>query len=186
MPRLLSRLVPGVTALLLASCASYAPPPSAFSSLPQQYSVSGKVAVNAAGKGYSARFSWRHQQAEDAIDISNPLGQIVARLEIRPDGAVFTDADGHQYLAADVEALSERELGWRLPASGLRYWLLGLADPASSARWENSSEARVLWQQGWRIQYPADARGTPSKLSLKHADLEVRIALHDWQIPPAP
>ncbi|WP_374538781.1 lipoprotein insertase outer membrane protein LolB [Chitinimonas taiwanensis] len=166
----------------LASCATYQPAPAALSSLPEQYSVSGRVAVNAAGKGYNARFSWSHDQRDDRVDISNPLGQIVARLEMRPDGAVFHDKDGKAHAAEDVETLSERELGWRLPADGLRYWLLGLADPARPARWEAEADARVLWQDGWRIQYPPASAGAPDKLFLRRADLEVRIALYDWQL----
>ncbi|MGQ5524563.1 lipoprotein insertase outer membrane protein LolB [Chitinimonas sp. PSY-7] len=170
------------TLLLVAGCASYKPAPAAPSALPNQYSVSGKVAVNAAGKGYNARFSWSHHNQQDRVDISNPLGQVVARLEMMPDGARFFDTDGRLHLADDIESLSERELGWRLPAAGLRYWLLGLADPERAASWQEEDGARVLLQDGWRIQYPAASVGAPDKLSLKRNDLEVRIALYDWQL----
>ncbi|WP_158228895.1 lipoprotein insertase outer membrane protein LolB [Chitinimonas sp. BJB300] len=180
------RTIAAIAALfLMSACASYKPAPAAPSSLPSQYSVSGRVAVNAAGKGYNARFNWAHQDQQDRVDISNPLGQVVARLEMAPEGARFFDTDGQLHVADDIESLSERELGWRLPAAGLRYWLLGLADPTHAASWQEEGGARILLQDGWRIQYPVVTNaGAPDKLSLKRNDLEVRIALYDWQLAP--
>ncbi|GAB3259383.1 outer membrane lipoprotein LolB [Chitinimonas naiadis] len=169
--------------LLLAACATQQPAPGAPAQLPDQYSVSGRVAVNAAGKGYNARFNWAHQDRLDTVDVSNPLGQVVARLELAPDGARFFDSDGKRKEADDIEALSEQELGWRLPAAGLRYWLLGLADPQRPAHWRNEADARILEQDNWQIRYPLDlGKLAPNRLTLSRPDLEVRIALYDWQL----
>lgn len=174
--------------LLLAACATQRPAPGALSQLPEQYSVAGRVAVNAAGKGYNARFSWTHLPALDTVDVSNPLGQVVARLELAPDGARFFDSDGKRKDAGDVESLSEKALGWRLPAEGLRYWLLGLPDPRRPSQWRQEANARVLEQDDWQIRYPVDAsradasHTAPSLLTLSRPDLEVRIALYDWQL----
>ncbi|QDQ26437.1 outer membrane lipoprotein LolB [Chitinimonas arctica] len=169
--------------LLLASCATQRPAPAALSQLPAQYHVSGRVAVNAAGKGYNARFSWSHASTLDTVDISNPLGQVLARLELDGDDARFFDGSGKLRAADDIEALSERELGWRLPASGLRFWLLGLADPGRPAIWTKLSDANQLEQDGWTIRYPLETAGTaPTRLTLSRPDLEVRIALYDWQL----
>ncbi|HEY9101343.1 lipoprotein insertase outer membrane protein LolB [Chitinimonas sp.] len=183
------RIAPALVAgLLLAACATQRPAPGALSHLPEQYSVAGRVAVNAAGKGYNARFSWTHQAALDTVDVSNPLGQVVARLELAPDGARFFDSDGKRKEAGDVEALSEKELGWRLPAEGLRYWLLGLADPRRPSQWRQETGAQVLEQDDWQIRYPIKAgqaetgRTAPNALTLIRPDLEVRIALYDWEL----
>ena len=177
------RIVAAAAAICaIAGCASYKPAPAAPTALPNKYSVNGKVAVNAAGKGYNARFSWAHHNLQDSVDISNPLGQVIARLEMGPEGARFLDSDGQIHLAEDVESLSKNKLGWRLPAAGLRYWLLGLPDPSHAASWQEESGERVLYQDGWRIQYPPATVGAPNKLSLKSNELEVRIVLYDWQL----
>ncbi|WP_269531285.1 lipoprotein insertase outer membrane protein LolB [Chitinimonas sp. BJYL2] len=170
-------------ALLLAGCASPPPPPAAITQLPDRYAVSGKVGVNAAGKGYSARFRWEHTPDQDTVEISNPLGQIQARLTLSGSEIRFYDGNGQLRTEGDIETVSERELGWRLPASHLRYWLLGMATPEIGATWHQDAEARVLTQAGWQVRYPAWVAGTtPQRIHLGQTDLDVRIALYDWNL----
>jgi outer membrane lipoprotein LolB len=171
--------------LLLMACATPHLAPAAFLSLPDLYTVSGRVAVNAAGKGYNVRFGWTHEGVNDRVDISNPLGQTVARIELQPDGARYFDADGKLHDADDIETLSERQLGWRLPAVGLRYWLLGMSDPTRPSTWTDTSDTRQLDQDGWHIEFPLPMAEAPSKLVLTRPNLKVSIALYDWQLPHA-
>jgi outer membrane lipoprotein LolB len=182
------RLISVAAAALLAACATVpVTAPLAQLSLPDQYGVSGRVAVRASGKGYpAARFDWQHQSGFDRVDISNPLGQIVARLELSATAARYIDSRGEAHEADDIETLTERELGWRLPADGLRFWLLGLAEPDHPAQWANDSEGRTLNQDGWQIRYAAEPSRTPTALTLVRPDLEIRIVLSDWQLTPKP
>jgi outer membrane lipoprotein LolB len=102
---------------------------------------------------------------------------------MQADSARYYDADGKVHDAGDVETLSERQFGWRLPAAGLRYWLLGLADPARAASWTSEPDARQLAQDGWLIRFPLPFDGAPSRLELSRPDLKVTIALYEWQLP---
>lgn len=181
--RRLRLLLAASAALWLAACASFdRPAPPTPTNLPERYAVSGRIAVKAQGKGYSANFGWRHDGRRDTVDVKNPLGQVLARLELDADGARWTDADGLVRDASDIEILTERELGWRLPAHGLRFWLLGLADPARPAVWGEDNGNRLLEQDGWRIVFPPATAAAPNRLTLARPDLEVRIALYDWQL----
>lgn len=166
----------------LAGCA--VAPPASLHALPEHYAVDGRVSVHKAGQpAFPTNFSWAHAGSDDRIDVANSFGQIQARLEMGPERAAYYDANGKEYLASDIEVLSERELGWRLPARGLRFWLLGLADPATPARWEETPEGRVLYQDGWQINFSGLAKGqTPNRMVLSRPGLEVRIALYNWQL----
>lgn len=168
--------------LFLAACATQGPAPGAVQQLPDNYAVNGRVAVKANQRGYSANFLWRHSLQRDAVDVSNPLGQVLARLELDADGARFFDADGKQEMADDAESLAEARLGWRLPVLGMRYWLLGLADPQRPSAWTAGESGRILQQDGWLISYPEHGASAPQRLTLSRPDLEVRIALYGWQI----
>lgn len=168
---------------LLSACASQGPVPGTVSILPDTYSVTGRVAVNADGRGYSASFTWQHHHESDRVDVSNPLGQILARLELAPGVARLVDADGVLQESDDIEGLAESRLGWRLPVRGMRYWLLGLADPTRfSAASQDEAQRRVLQQDGWQITYTADDGKAPTRMVLQRPDLEVRVALYEWQL----
>jgi outer membrane lipoprotein LolB len=143
--------------------------------------------VRAEGKGYpAARFDWTHDDSQDRVDVSNPLGQVVARIELAPGVARLFDRDGQSRLADNIETLTERELGWRLPAAGLRFWLLGLPAPDRPASWQQDAEGRTLSQDGWTIRYPADAGAVPTSLTLSRPNLDIRIMLSDWQLTTTP
>jgi len=171
---------------LLAACAAQRPQPNAFEHIPDHYVVSGRFSVkDAKGTGYSASFDWNHQGSHDQLDITNMLGQTMARIELDPAGAHYFGSDGKARSADDIAALTDRELGWQLPAEGLRYWLLGLADPARDAQWGSSDTGPTLEQDGWHIQFDATPPAAPKAINLTRPEVRVRILVSDWQLSDA-
>ncbi|MBV1775738.1 outer membrane lipoprotein LolB [Burkholderiaceae bacterium DAT-1] len=175
------RILTIVLAGVLSACA--VKPPSSMSMLPQRYTVDGRVSVHKAGQNaFPSNFSWTHELSNDRVDISNGFGQVLARIEVTPHHAAFFDAEGKERRAEDIGTLSERELGWDMPAHGLKFWLLGLADPDRPASWE-AGDTRILHQDGWDIRFPdAKAGEAPSRIFLSRPGLDVRIALYNWQL----
>lgn len=182
--RTIFRTLVGGVLLCITACATQQPSPARLEQLPAYYTVNGRIAVQAQGRGYSAQFAWTHQGGRDDIDISNPLGQVVAQLKLTPQGATFFDSDAVPQAADDIETLTAARLGWRLPVAGMRHWLLGLAEPTRHAAWQPSEIGPVLEQDGWRIQFEQHDGRAPSRMTLRRPDLEVRIALYDWQFSP--
>ncbi|MDK2126333.1 outer membrane lipoprotein LolB [Parachitinimonas caeni] len=150
--------------------------------MPERFEVDGRIAAKVDGEGYQANFVWRHLQDGDAIDVQSPLGLTLGRMELQGSTARFFDRHGALRADGDMERLTARELGWPLPAAGLRYWLLGLADPDSPSSWSENSEGRLLSQYGWQVEFTGAQNEAPSRLILRREGLEVRIALHDWRI----
>ena len=173
---------------LLAACATQRPRPNAFEHIPDHYAISGRFSVkDIKGSGYSASFGWMHEGAHDQLDITNMLGQTLARVELDAAGVHYFGADGKAKSAEDIAQLTDRELGWQLPAEGLRYWLLGLADPARSAQWGSGETGPTLEQDGWHIQFDAAPPAAPKAIILARPEVRVRILVSEWQLSdPAP
>jgi outer membrane lipoprotein LolB len=95
--------------------------------------AAGRLAVAAGSEGGSGGFVWQQQGPETRLRLRGPLG--AGSFEIASDGERFsvTDAAG-QVLGADARATLRSRLGADLPLSSLRYWMIGLPDPASTAR----------------------------------------------------
>lgn len=152
----------------------------------RDFLLSGRIGVQAKGKGFSGSLYWRHNDLNDNIAIYSPLGSQIA--QINADGAeVKLIADRKIYTAADAEALTEQVLGWRLPVTGLHDWVLGR--PANEAAeilaWDNAGHITKLRQSGWEIEYQnyteAYGRQLPGKIVLKSAKLDLKLVVNRWE-----
>lgn len=168
----------------LTACSTFrevrdAPKPLASQVQDQPFAVSGRLAVNYQGKGHNAGFDWQHKPEQDAIIFKTPLGNAVASL-LRETGGVYLQADGQTRWAPDVETLTERQLGWPLPLSGLIWWVRGHPAPQADYRYDADG---TLWQQGWQIRLFRDAeqKNLPRRLELVRDDLTIRLVLSDWK-----
>ena len=147
----------------------------------------GRVGVQAGDEGWQAAFDWRQQGERFDIRLSGPFGRGVLRLS--GDGEVVVLERGGQppRLAASAERLLGEETGWRLPVSGLGYWLRGVPRPGSRERHRLDAQGRLaeLEQDGWRIRFrryrSVDGLELPDRLTLVQPDLRVKLVVQAWR-----
>jgi len=157
------------------------------------FGMAGRVSVKQGGRGFSGGVRWRHADADDEILLLSPLGQTVAQIQRSPDGALLTNPEQKTYRAADVESLTEQVLGWRLPLTGLQYWVLGMSSPATVSSQDMDSDGRVvaIRQDGWEIAYtdyflpepaqpPQAIRPRVLVLYRSDAQIEIRLVIDSW------
>lgn len=153
------------------------------------WSFDGRIGVTQGEQGWHALLNWQQRAEEYTIRISAPLGQGVGVLQGGPAGVVLRTPDHKEQRAADAEALMYAQFGWRVPVSGLRYWLLGLPDPTQPATTTFDRDGRLaeLSQAGWVIRftrYAQTARAAlPDRLSLNNATMKVKLVIDNWQLP---
>jgi len=176
--------------LVLGACASSSAPtvvqrPVQAELVP--FAFNGRVITRHNGERSSAGVRWTHRGVEDEILLLAPLGQTVARVFSDAQG-VLLETSGKQYFEQDAETLTERVLGWHLPLSGMRYWVLGLpasGTVASIERTENG-QVSVLRQDGWEVKYTRYAAETPDslplRLTLRRDGMEIQLFIDEWEI----
>ena len=175
---------------LLAACAG----PRAPQRLPQSnldiesFALSGRVAVRADDRGYSATLRWKHRADADSLRLFSPLGNVIADVEVNERGAMLTTGDRKEYRSDDVQALTRQVLGWDLPLSGLQHWVLGRADPALPVQAEARDAGNRLTrlsQNEWRITYLeyAGDSALPARMTLAHERLSLRLVVDRWDLP---
>ena len=155
--------------------------------LQASYSFNGRVAIRHDGERSSAGVRWNHRAGEDEILLLAPLGQTAARIFSDTKG-VLLEASGKEYFEQDAETLTERVLGWHLPLSGMRYWVLALPAVGAAAvieRMENG-QISVLRQDGWEISYTRYAVDMPDslplRLTLQRDGMEMLLLIDEWEI----
>lgn len=126
-------------------------------------------------------FVWRDQGRTLDIDLTNPLGNTLARVEVSDFQSVLINSSGQRLVAVSPDDLMARVLDGRpLPVSGLRYWVRGELMPAIQAQnVERDEQGRLVsaYQHGWQINLSAyDVKG-PTRLHLIRNEAVERITV---------
>lgn len=153
------------------------------------FAVEGRLSATDGREAASGRFEWVHADEHDRLTLFSPLGQVVALLEGGPAGASLQAADGSVREAVDVDALLPEALGVDLPAARLPRWIQ--AAPAADAEvraLDSAGRPRLVFDQGWRIDYAGYANDTaaaaPQRLEISRGDARVRLIIDSWTTLP--
>lgn len=126
-------------------------------------------------------FAWLDTGGRLTLDLSNPLGNTLARVVVDRQGASLTYSDGRQEQAAHPDALVARVLGAAVPVGGLRHWLQGRPGPlpAGSLAQDEAGRPTTFVQEGWQVRLQRyDGLGpTLLQLSRSHAGQTIRVRL---------
>lgn len=126
-------------------------------------------------------FVWRDLGTNLVLDLTNPLGSTLARVEVSDFQSVLINSAGQRMVAPSPDDLLARVLDGRpLPVSGIRYWVKGELMPTAQALGVTHDEqGRLLTaeQNGWQISLSEyDAKG-PTRMHLQRNEPAERISV---------
>lgn len=153
-----------------------------------QWLMSGRVAVQKGEDGWHANLRWRQLADRFDIMLSAPLGQGTLHLLGDLNGVELETQDQAAQYAARPEDLLHDRLGWSIPLSGMRYWVLGLPAPDSEPEmvWDEGGRVISLKQSGWNIAYrrytQVNGLYLPDKIYMDNSQLKVRLVIDSWEL----
>lgn len=104
--------------------------------MPAAFEASGRLAVRQGERSDIAKLRWTHRRDSDLWVISSPLGNEVARLEARAEGATLTRAGAASETADTFQALTEKLLGIPLDPTAIAGWLHGAVPGNAPGDWK--------------------------------------------------
>ncbi len=140
--------------------------------------------------GVKADLRWE-QRADGRFDmrISGPFGVGAATITGNRKQVLVRTREG-EYDTPDPEQWIQERMGWTLPISGLRYWVLGLPAPQSEAAVELNLEGQavVLEQDGWHLEYSeyqaVDGYTLPRKFEATNSATKLKVVVDEWSNLP--
>ena len=173
-----------VLALLwLAGCA--APVPESTPTGQTEFLRYGRFALKAEDfnrdpEAVQGGFTWRDTGVRFSLDLTDPMGSVIARLVVERAGATLTRSNGEQIYAKTPDALMQTVLGQTVPVEGLRSWLRTIKTPLAGMSMvvkDPEGRIQIFEQSGWRVQLSRfDALG-PQLLVLTHSEGTKNIAI---------
>lgn len=183
LPVAIRRAASGLCVFLLSACASV--PPGTFDRTVRGETIEGRLSVRYTdqhtGKddGSSGRFVWTTDADNLELSLLDPFGQTIALVRSNATRSSITFRDGRRVDGDTPEALTERTLGWTVPLRGLRYWLIGRADPSRPSTILPDGRLR---QDDWAIRFQPSANDAsaspPTRIDLSFPGPPAAIELH--------
>ena len=144
-----------------------------------RFDLRGRVAVASGEEGFTASLRWAQRASAASVELDGPLGLAGVRLELEQGR-----------LADEIaRAELERRLGFVLPVESLRYWMLGVPDPARAAeeqRAEGTARLDGLRQEGWTVVFTRYAKVAgvnyelPQRIEATRESVRVRLLVDSW------
>ncbi len=151
-----------------------------------EWEFAGRIGVSAGDEGFNGQLWWRQDGSVFRVRISGPLGIGTVFINGNRRELTVTDRDGVVTELHDAEVELRQMYGWTIPVTSLRYWALGIPDPASPAETEFSTDGRLvkLRQQNWEVDITQYREGggqlMPRRLTAVNDDVKVRLVIDNW------
>jgi outer membrane lipoprotein LolB len=162
------------------------------------FSLKGRVAVAAGKDGFNAGLRWKQEGTRSQVSLEGPLG--AGGVLITADGNNLSIINSHgDHLDSDAaHAELVARLGFDPPLSSLRFWILGVPDPAMPSKEAvdpQQQRLQSLEQDGWQIDYGsympaaagsgsgslgASSASLPAKMTVQRSGVRVRLVVDGW------
>lgn len=141
-----------LTALSMAACASVPQvnAPETEGMLSGRLAVRVEAADGAAARSENAAFELLGTAQTGRLNLSTPLGSVVAQARWSPGSVVLATPQGERAFA-DLDALTREALGESVPVAALFDWLRGRPWPGAASAVSIGPAAPGFVQLGWAV-----------------------------------
>lgn len=153
------------------------------------FQLQGRVAVAAGKDGFSAALSWTQAGTVSQVSLEGPLGAGAMQITANGDNLSILNSHGDHLDSDAARADLQARLGFEPPLGSLRYWILGVPDPATPAKESldpQQQRLQSLQQDGWQVDYagymPNGNSWLPSRLTVQREGVRVRVVVNDWHL----
>ncbi len=180
-------LLDGCRTLPAPAARSWAEQRTALQSL-ERYQFRGQLAAAAADEGFSAALSWQQHGVASSVQLRAPFGVGGAQLRYDESGLQMTNSNGAELRGEAAHRAMIELLGFEPPLASLRYWLIGVPDPATPGveQLDGAQHLQQLTQGDWRIDYsdyaPQGGWWLPGLVTLRRDTTRLKVRVNRWQL----
>ncbi|OZB58082.1 MAG: outer membrane lipoprotein LolB [Lysobacterales bacterium 14-68-21] len=152
------------------------------------WTLNGRLGVSDGHNGGSGSLEWHQDGDHYDFQLRAPITGKSFRLTGGPGGALLEGLEGGPLRGPDAESLMRKALGWEMPLSDLRAWVLGLRADSGPAelRFGDDQLPSLLLQDGWTVDYrrwdQSRQPALPVQIFATKPPYKVRLFIESWQL----
>ncbi len=150
--------------------------------------MNGRSSAKFQKTGWQAGIKWCQTDSKTALELTGPinLGRVSIRYYL---GELWISESRDQLsISHSAEKLLESRLGFKVPLSAFRFWLIGTARPGikSSRELDHDGNLSLLKQHDWMIRYSnyraVNGYLLPGKIKLTNTSVSLKIVADNWDL----
>ena len=147
----------------------------------QQWKMQGRLLIKS-DEVLTANIQWQHNNEKDILRLSGALGLGAMLIELSEHEIVLHNAQGEKQAARDVDAFIARQIGFVVPITALRQWVIGAyLQNIPVLQLENGFQ-----QLGWHIAYNEYMQTSvgvlPRKIQITKEKIKLKLIIDQWDI----
>ncbi|MEE9344361.1 MAG: lipoprotein insertase outer membrane protein LolB [Methylococcales bacterium] len=154
----------------------------------EQWCMTGRSAAKYADSGWQAGVHWCQADNHSKLELSGPMRLGTVLLSYHLGELWIRESADHVSITHQPQRLLEARLGFSVPLSALKFWLMGLAEPGAIDYQQRDSEGQLslLHQHDWVVKYDnytmVDGYQLPGKIKLTKDAVSLKIVVDKWQL----
>jgi len=150
--------------------------------------LEGRIGVQTANDAWQANLFWEHDADQDRLRVSGPFSQGMVSIILQKDLIYVNEGGGVTELSHDPDAMLRDRLGFVVPLSSLRYWIVGLPDPNHDhvPVYGGSGSLQGFQQSGWTLQFQrymtVGDQVMPQKMAIQGPDVKLKLIADSWRV----
>lgn len=148
------------------------------------WKAEGRMGIQANGQAWNANLFWEHERSQDRLRLSGPFNQGVVSIILQDDLILINEGNGVTETTQDIDAALTKRLGFTVPVTSLRYWMLGIPAPQGEFTRNDSGTVRQLVQQGWIMDFdrytPLAGSQVPAKSTIRGQGVKLKLVVDNW------
>jgi outer membrane lipoprotein LolB len=149
-----------------------------------QWSFDGRLALSSQSESLSLSIDWKHQSYKgeviDRIELAGPFGQGRTIISIADRDLLIDFGDRQETFVGDVDELLSRQIGFSVPVSALKYWVLGLVKPKTKYLIVDGGFEQLGWRVNYRKMMIVEGEKMPRKINVEREDVRLRLVVDQW------
>lgn len=148
--------------------------------------LEGRVGVQTRKDAWQANLFWEHEGHQDRLRISGPFSQGAVSIILQDDLIYINEGNGVVESSRNPDAMLKARLGFAVPLSSLRYWVLGVPSPGAQHTVERDSSGTGFRQSGWLLRFDrfVNVRDLvlPKKMMIQGDEVKLKLFADEWVI----